>query len=197
MFSEAELQMACNPEVILTKNRIIGKVCDGFGLLGRNLFESLGPLRMAFPNETAVLPKISKGEQYRGLPWVMLDYPRYFDPKNGHLALRVMFWWGNYLLVQLHVSGNYLVPVYKKSEQWVQKGIIGGTDWWVGFPEDPWDYLLPQPGMFNPISFDWKEPVSKSGIFKVARVIPVENGQFDETALKLALLMKDALVEKG
>lgn len=197
MFSEAELQMACNPEVILTKNRIIGRVCDGFGLLGRNLFESLEPLRKAFPNETAVLPKISKGEQYRGLPWVMLDYPRYFDPKNGHLALRVMFWWGNYFLVQLHVSGNYLAPVFKKSEQWVKKGIIGGTDWWVGFPEDPWDYLLPQPGMFNPISFDWKEPVSKSGIFKVTRVIPVENGQFDETALKLALLMKDALVEKG
>jgi hypothetical protein len=196
MFSEAELQMACNPEVILTKNRIIGKVCDGFGLLGRNLFESLGPLRKVLPNETAVLPKISKGEQYRGLPWVMLDYPRCFDQKTGHLALRVMFWWGNYYLVQLHVSGNYLAPVLKKSEQWVKNGLISGTDWWVGFPEDPWDYLLPQPGMFNPKSFDFQEPFSKSGIFKITKVIPVENGQFDETALKLALLLQEALAEK-
>ena len=75
MFSDAELQMACNTEIILTKNRIIDKVCHEFGLIGNNLAESLSPLLARMPEEITVMPKVSKGEQYRGMPWVMLDYP--------------------------------------------------------------------------------------------------------------------------
>jgi hypothetical protein len=195
MFSDAELQMACNTEVILTKNRIIEKVFQAFGGLGRNLFEELAPLRTALPEETGILPKISKGEQYRGLPWVMLDYPRCFHQKKGHLALRVMFWWGNYYLVQMHVSGNYLAPVLKKSEEWVKRGTFSETGWWIGFPENSWDFLIPQPGMCNPEEFNWLESFTKSGIFKIIKVLPIENQVLDETVMKLALLMQEALSE--
>jgi hypothetical protein len=63
MFSDAELQMACNPEIILTKNRIIEKVYQQFGMLGNNLFKSLESVRKVLPEETGIIPKISRGEQ--------------------------------------------------------------------------------------------------------------------------------------
>jgi len=52
------------------------------------------------------VPKIAKGENYRLLPYVILDYPRCFDKENI-FAIRTMFWWGNFFSVTLHLSGNY------------------------------------------------------------------------------------------
>ena len=50
-------------------------------------------------------PKISKGENYNGLPYVVLDYPRFFDD-TGFGAIRTMLWWGNFFSITLHLSGR-------------------------------------------------------------------------------------------
>ena len=50
-------------------------------------------------------PKISKGENYSGLPYVVLDYPRFFD-ESGFGAIRTMFWWGNFFSITLHMAGG-------------------------------------------------------------------------------------------
>jgi hypothetical protein len=50
--------------------------------------------------------KISRGENYKGLPWLVLDFPRYFT-KEDKLAIRTMFWWGNFFSITLHISGSY------------------------------------------------------------------------------------------
>ncbi len=55
---------------------------------------------------TQVPPKISKGENYKGLPYLMLDYPRLFD-KETIFAIRTMFWWGNFFSITLHLAGSY------------------------------------------------------------------------------------------
>src|SRR5438874_13559943 len=55
-------------------------------------------------------PKISRGEKYRGLPYVMLDYPRFFS-KEDILAIRTFFWWGNFFSITLHVKGKFLAPI--------------------------------------------------------------------------------------
>lgn len=52
-------------------------------------------------------PKISRGEKYLGLPYIILDYPRIFEKENI-LAIRTLFWWGNFCSVTLHVNGKYL-----------------------------------------------------------------------------------------
>src|SRR5258706_1001549 len=51
-------------------------------------------------------PKISKGENYKGLPWMVLDYPRAFG-REDVLAIRTLFWWGHYFSVTLHLKGRY------------------------------------------------------------------------------------------
>ncbi len=44
--------------------------------------------------------KISKGENYKGLPYLVLDYPRKFKTQDI-FAYRVMFWWGHYFSATL------------------------------------------------------------------------------------------------
>ncbi|HLO82225.1 MAG TPA: hypothetical protein VK166_14765 [Chitinophagaceae bacterium] len=100
--SEEELRLVMDPGIILTKNAIIAKVYDLFGELADQMRKDL-----ILPAEVATIsPKISKGESYQGLPYVMLDYPRYFTADHV-LALRTFFWWGNFFSVNLHLKGKY------------------------------------------------------------------------------------------
>jgi len=57
--------------------------------------------------------KISKGEQYQGLPYFILDYPRKFT-KEEVFTYRTMIWWGNELSCTLHLSGDFLQSVKQK-----------------------------------------------------------------------------------
>lgn len=108
MLSHTELEMVTNAELILTKNRIIQKVMELFGQVSAAAQDTLSVgLLKDLPEVQAIGPKISKGEQYQELPWVMLDYPRLFS--NQHvLAIRCFFWWGNYVSLVLHLKGDYL-----------------------------------------------------------------------------------------
>ena len=49
-------------------------------------------------------PKISRGDNYGGLPYFVLDYPREFG-QDETLAIRTMVWWGHFYSFTLHVSG--------------------------------------------------------------------------------------------
>ena len=93
--SPAEMDLVCNADLLLTKNAIIDKVYLIFGDVAEQVRSDLGPS-----------PKISRGENYLGLPWVMLDYPRLFG-KEDTLATRVFFWWGNFFSITLHLKGIY------------------------------------------------------------------------------------------
>lgn len=103
--SVVELELVSNPEWILTKNRIIRKVMQLMGTVSGNLQQH--SLLQALPPEiTALPPKISKGENYLGLPYVMLDYPRLFG-KEDVFAIRCFFWWGHYFTCTLHLKGEW------------------------------------------------------------------------------------------
>jgi len=112
MFSEEELRRVENSEWILTKNNIIKKMMIVFGELSESYKQLVGKYQSALPEEAFQLsPKISKGEQHRGLPYIMLDYPRVFT-KDDVFAIRTFFWWGNYFSLTLHLKGKFLDQLY-------------------------------------------------------------------------------------
>jgi hypothetical protein len=102
-----EAELLHNSEWILTKNNIIKKAQQLLGAVQENIFDYTNANAAIFPEEVfAIAAKISKGENYLGLPWLILDYPRYFDKENI-FAIRTMFWWGNFFSTTLHLSGKY------------------------------------------------------------------------------------------
>lgn len=105
--SKTELALVCNEEFILTKNKIITKVYEMFGLLSTEFQKELIKAKAFLADEILLQsPKIYKGEQYKSLPYVMLDQPRCFH-KNDAFAVRCFFWWGNFFSITLHVAGKY------------------------------------------------------------------------------------------
>jgi hypothetical protein len=111
MLSEDELQLVQNSQWILTKNAIIEKVYLMFGNVAHQLQDHVNDTHHSLPEVCSInTPKISKGEKYEDLPYVMLDYPRFFT-KNEIIAVRNFFWWGNFFSTTLHVRGQHTQKV--------------------------------------------------------------------------------------
>jgi hypothetical protein len=102
--SSAEMELMQNAEIILTKNRVLEKMkllleevqLQQFGFVESN------DLRNEIFN---VPPKISRGENYLGLPYLILDYPRK-SSDSTFFFIRTMFWWGNFFSCTLHLSAG-------------------------------------------------------------------------------------------
>lgn len=103
--SAEELELVQNSQWILTKNRVIEKVYDLFGSISQQMQDELQSTDLILPEAAANGPKISRGEKYAGLPYVMLDCPRLFR-RTTILAIRSFFWWGKSLSVTLHLKGE-------------------------------------------------------------------------------------------
>jgi hypothetical protein len=107
--SAEEMRLVRDPAWILTKNSVMGKVVAMFAELSGEIraggAHRVAPPRRA-PSSGGKEPKISKGENYKGLPWVMLDYPRAFGKEDVY-AIRTFFLWGHSFSVTLHLKGVY------------------------------------------------------------------------------------------
>ena len=105
-FLPAEMELVSSPDIILTKNAILQKIKSFFEEFQMNQQDILKKYSFQLPEEILkISPKISRGENYKGLPWLVLDNPRYFQ-HNNIFAIRTMFWWGNFFSITLHLSGN-------------------------------------------------------------------------------------------
>ncbi len=166
--SDAEWQLAFGADFILTKNRIIDGVYQVFGELASSYQQLARPLSDCFPEVLAHPPKISKGEKYREMPWVMLDFPRSFNDANGHFAIRTFFWWGNFFSIQMHVSGRYLQKTIAVAPELSARG------WMLGLTQQPWDYQLPNDGWLHPDKFPRGHETNNEWYLKAAKKIPIE-----------------------
>ena len=104
--SPEEEELIKRTDWILTKNNLLGKVKHLLSELQSRQVLALQGIPGISQEIVSSSPKISKGENYKGLPWLILDYPRLFTTES-FFAIRTLFWWGNFFSTTLHVSGNY------------------------------------------------------------------------------------------
>ena len=108
--SKEEMALVTDPVWILTKNSIMERAVQLMAELSQRYESELAGLKQIMASSGSPLPanwdrpKISRGENYQGLPYVVLDQPRLFG-KEDIVAIRTMFWWGHYFMVTLHLKG--------------------------------------------------------------------------------------------
>ncbi len=177
--SQAEMELVNNADLILTKNAILKKVQLLLGNVQVNQQKHLLLYPAGLP--ATVSPsafKISKGENYKGLPYLILDYPRLFAPGNI-FAVRTMFWWGNFFSITLHLSG-----LYKKEAE--EKLIAGYEDmkekgYYYFINEDQWEHHFEMDNT-TPVSGlskkDFERSVRERSFIKLANKISLQ--QWDD-----------------
>jgi hypothetical protein len=136
--SSAEMRLVTDTEWILTKNSIIARLVEGLAELSeayRPLWEGAHLSGGPYPSS----PKISRGENYKGLPWIVLDYPRLFG-REDVLAIRTLFWWGHYFSVTLHLKGRYkeiFLPLLRS-----RLSLLADAGFHICVSEDEWRHEL-------------------------------------------------------
>ena len=123
-----EMELVTNAEWILTKNGIMRKAWQMLEELQQYQQDLISTYQDKMPAEALRVPaKISKGENYRGLPYLVLDYPRFFEKENA-FAIRTMFWWGHFFSITLHLSGTmksiYLPSLLQGYKQLADDGFL-------------------------------------------------------------------------
>ena len=185
LFSAEEIGWAENSEFILTKNRIIKKIISLFALLSDEYREIADEKRKLLPEEFYLLsPKISRGEQYLGLPYVILDYPRIFA-KDNVFAIRTFFWWGNYFSLTLHLKGEYKDAFEEKIKKNLQ--LLSENDYWIAVSDDEWRHDFEEEN-YVPLKSGGvvvlNENLQQKAFLKLAVRWPLQNGNEIEPLYK-------------
>lgn len=189
--SKKEQQLVQNADFILTKNQIIQKAKRLLEQLQEDFTEYLKTEDFNLPQAVrSSVPKISRGENYLGLPFLILDYPRCFSkesipPRDANtFAIRTMFWWGNFFSITLHLSGTF-----KKSvEQTIIHfhSLLQKEKFFISVNDDEWEHHFEKNNFaridtLSKISF--VKTIKKNNFLKIAYNIPLK--KWDETAEKL------------
>lgn len=183
--SPKEQELVNNADWILTKNLIIEKVYELFGRVAAEYID----IYKKFPDFErstlfALSPKISKGEQYLQLPYVMLDFPRNFTD-NDFFAIRTFFWWGNHYSIHLLLKGKYLLKYGASIDRFLTlsgKYTPETKGWYIGVGDQPWQHYFEEDNYVSLDKWDGKR-VTGLPFLKLAKKIPLE--QWDDMELFL------------
>lgn len=183
--SEEELRLVMDPGIILTKNAIIARVYELFGMISAKMQEEL-----VLPAEVAAIPpKISKGESYQALPYVMLDQPRYFSAHHV-LAVRTFFWWGHYFSVSLQLKGRYQQQFEIDLADHYDS--FARNDYFMAIGDDEWQHHVNAAGYMKLSDMGrerYESVLARHGFVKISKCFPLS--EWD----RLLYLLPDAQKE--
>lgn len=138
--SFTEIELMQNAEIILTKNRILEKM--------KLLLEEVQKKQIDFTARNdltdeifKVSPKISRGENYLGLPYLILDYPRQ-SSGNNFFFIRTMFWWGKFFSCTLHLAGSSKEIFKERIKQFYPQL----KNYYISISNDQWVHHLEESG---------------------------------------------------
>jgi hypothetical protein len=173
--TEEELGLFCDAEILLKKNGILNvvenKLNEALHVL-ETLCRDPSYSNKGYLNHSRQ-GKLSKGENYGGLPYRILDYPR-IQLKESLGLYRTLVWWGNFISFTWHCSGKLekqLRPAMLDNWNKVQE-----YDFYLGINASPWIHHF-EPENVQPAKEvsveDAEQTVMKLGYMKLTRKIPL------------------------
>lgn len=152
----------------------MGRVVEMMGGLSTVIEGELDVLKNALKGSDLppnwATPKISRGENYNGLPYVILDQPRLFT-REQILAIRTMFWWGHYFSVTLHLKGRPLNIYASAINRHLQTLIDAGFH--MAAQGDEWKHEL-EGGHYTSLTENRYDPEQDYPFVKLSAKIPLD-----------------------
>jgi hypothetical protein len=182
-FLPAEMELVSSPDIILTKNAILQKIKSFFEEVQMKQQDILKKYSSQLLEEVIkISPKISRGENYKGLPWLVLDNPRHFQ-HNNIFAIRTMFWWGNFFSITLHVSGNNKNDLLKNLTQ--NASLLAKNDFYIYNGTKEWEHDI------DPDSYKKLSAINEDELQKI-----ISTNSFLKLAVKFTVESLEAVEDK-
>lgn len=119
---------------------------------------------------------LTRGEDYLGLPYVVLDFPKLFT-KHEFLTMRTMFWWGHYVAYALILRGAWLAEAVDRLDGALPAFVRADVE--ATLAPDPWDWRRGA-GHTRPLrdDADTRHWLREREFLKLLRFLPVEGETF-------------------
>ena len=172
MFNSHELSYVNNKEIFKVKSTLTKKVEKHFCALEEAIKSAIKKNNYLFDDRVKIRTgKISRGENYNGYPYLMLDYPGYFS-REAIFAFRFMFWWGHYWSHYLLISGSIKAEMQQNFLQ--NKGHL--ADLLIDVHTDPWKHEIENNPPISTLSKKEYEYILKEKDFvKYTKALPLED----------------------
>jgi len=171
--TDEELQILKDNHFLKVKNELSAKIITHLSEIERALHSDLENSTFSFPQGTFVKAgKISKGEQYQGLPYFILDYPRLFK-QNEVFSFRTMLWWGHHFSCTLHLSGALL----QNNKEKICVHLLEMSDIYFCINDTPWEYHYQENNYLKINQLNKEqllEQIDKNGFIKLSNYISVD-----------------------
>ncbi len=176
ILSNEEKTIIENTIFFSVKRKIFSKITQLMGEVGNDEILTKEWRKILInANEKTLEPKISKGENYLGLPYLLLDFPKKFEGEN-QFAIRNFFWWGNYFSTFLLLSGEdlkkFLPSILSKYSLLIEKEIFVSTN------TNRWIHSINNEN-YTPIKnlsiIEFEKIINQTGYLKIATILPLKN----------------------
>lgn len=181
-----EIEVISDTEFLISKRAAINKIDELLSYTHKKLSDIFNNSTITFPSKNKFSTgKISRGENYRGLPYLVLDYPAVFLNENI-FAFRTMFYWGHFFSTTLHLQDEslnyYRDRILDNFNDLLHKNIyisVGETPWEYHYGLDNYELLIENhKGLIKKCSFlklskkidikDWHQvPEFASDFYKI------------------------------
>ena len=175
MFTDPEIRCLQDTRFLRTKATATQKVQQLLNQTLDELQQCVASHPWSFPEGVqSRAGKLSRGENYRGFPYLVLDYPRKFS-QDDVFALRTMFWWGHFYSITFQLGG----ASWNRYRPAVQRNVptLAGTSTWLGVSDDPWQHHR-QPDNYRPLDVltaqEQQNHLAEANFLKLARFLPVD-----------------------
>lgn len=187
-FSKEEIELILNSDLILKKRKLIQLVKDDFHQIGTSIiYDSTSHYSDIFGKDFSRNIKITSGENLHGMPYVVLDLFSSFNAENI-LTLRVLFWWGNFISVNLLLSGKNFDFFQKKLIQKIKTS--GNHQPIIYVTSDIWEnQIRTSDPTINDISPDTFELYFQNKRLRFSKKIEIRE------MIQLELLIKNSITE--
>lgn len=186
-----ELNILQDTDFLLTKSIVLEKIYKLLEDTRAELIKCVKNTNFSFPDGTDIVTgKISRGENYKNLPYMVLDYPTLFTNESS-FAFRTMFWWGNFFSSTLHLEGKALDKYGKTIVDNIDK--LLNKNIYIGVGETPWQYHYGEDN-YLPLTKDHKNAISYCEFLKLSKKISLTRWEklpkfaFDFLNLMLSIL---------
>jgi len=117
--------------------------------------------------------KISRGENYHQLPYIVLDYPAYFSRENI-FTFRTLFWWGHFFSATLHLQGSHLHALRPKLTD--RFDLLLNQDIFICIGSTPWEYHYGVDN-YQPLGVEHLPFLQQTEFLKLSRKYPLDDWQ--------------------
>lgn len=176
--SEKEFGFFRDTDFLLTKVEITAKIINLLEHAQDRLKETILRNNYLFPEGTDTEKgKISRGEFYKKLPWIILDFPKQFSNQNI-FTFRTLFRWGNEFSCTLHLQH----AAFSEKKEKILSSIhsLKGKEVFFCVNTSPWEYHYDSS---NYLPLDNMEPdilekaIREKSFIKLSRKLPLEKYQ--------------------